>query len=60
MNSRRPGRFVTLEGIDGAGKSTHVAWLASEIAAVWPSTPGAVNPTRAGPSLVTAEPRTTA
>ena len=32
MTSRRPGRFVTLEGIDGAGKSTHVAWLASEIA----------------------------
>ena len=21
------GRFITLEGIDGAGKSTHVAWL---------------------------------
>jgi dTMP kinase len=32
MTSRRPGRFVTLEGIDGAGKSTHVAWLASAIA----------------------------
>jgi dTMP kinase len=22
------GRFVTLEGVDGAGKSTHVAWIA--------------------------------
>lgn len=22
-----PGRFITLEGIDGAGKSTHLAWL---------------------------------
>jgi dTMP kinase len=26
-----PGRFITLEGVDGAGKSTHVAWLADEI-----------------------------
>ena len=24
----RPGRFVTLEGVDGAGKSTHVEWIA--------------------------------
>ncbi len=23
-----PGRFVTLEGVDGAGKSTHVEWMA--------------------------------
>ncbi len=27
------GRFITLEGIDGAGKSTHVAWLASTLTA---------------------------
>ena len=29
----RTGRFITLEGIDGAGKSTHAAWLAVRIAA---------------------------
>lgn len=23
----KPGRFITLEGIDGAGKSTHLAWI---------------------------------
>src|SRR5690606_19998678 len=25
--SRPRGRFLTLEGVDGAGKSTHVEWL---------------------------------
>ena len=27
------GRFVTLEGLDGAGKSTHVAWIAERLRA---------------------------
>ena len=26
MTSR--GRFITLEGVDGAGKSTHTGWIA--------------------------------
>ena len=25
------GRFITLEGIDGAGKSTHLGWIASRL-----------------------------
>lgn len=29
----KAGRFITLEGIDGAGKSTHLAWMAERIAA---------------------------
>ena len=28
------GRFISLEGIDGAGKSTHAAWLKDAIAAL--------------------------
>ncbi len=26
-----PGKFITLEGIDGAGKSSHVAWIAERL-----------------------------
>ena len=26
-----PGRFITLEGIDGAGKSTHAAWVTEHL-----------------------------
>lgn len=29
----KKGRFITLEGIDGAGKSTHLAWIAERISA---------------------------
>ncbi len=25
----QPGKFITLEGVDGAGKSTHLSWLVS-------------------------------
>ena len=33
MTELRPhGRFITLEGIDGAGKSTHVAWIRDALA----------------------------
>ena len=27
------GRFITLEGVDGAGKSTHIAWIAEQLRA---------------------------
>lgn len=30
--SARRARFITLEGVDGAGKSTHVQWMADQIA----------------------------
>lgn len=30
LASRR-GRFITLEGVDGAGKSTHIAWIAERL-----------------------------
>lgn len=34
MNSPKQntkGRFITLEGIDGAGKSTHLSWIAEQL-----------------------------
>jgi len=29
----KPGKFLTLEGVDGAGKSTHVDWLVAHLRA---------------------------
>ena len=29
----RRGRFITLEGVDGAGKSTHISWIAEKLRA---------------------------
>ena len=57
MTSRRPGRFVTLEGIDGAGKSTHVPWIAGRIQAaghgvVATREPGGTPMTHDGETLV--------
>lgn len=31
MSASRAGRFITLEGVDGAGKSTHLEWLAQQL-----------------------------
>ena len=31
MNSQQRGLFLTLEGVDGAGKSTHVQWLVDQL-----------------------------
>jgi len=33
MRAALPGKFITLEGIDGAGKSTHLSWLADRVRA---------------------------
>lgn len=30
VNKQR-GKFITLEGVDGAGKSTHIAWIAQHL-----------------------------
>lgn len=29
----KPGKFISFEGIDGAGKSSHIAWLLEQLAA---------------------------
>lgn len=31
MNQAAAGKFITVEGIDGAGKSTHLAWIAQQL-----------------------------
>ncbi len=31
--AKKAGRFITLEGVDGAGKSTHVGWIAKRLRA---------------------------
>ena len=30
-DASRHGRFITLEGVDGAGKSTHIPWIAQRL-----------------------------
>jgi len=32
-NGKARGRFITLEGVDGAGKSTHLPWIAERLRA---------------------------
>ena len=32
-HASRRGRFITLEGLDGAGKSTHIPWIAQQLRA---------------------------
>jgi dTMP kinase len=31
MAGAKAGRFITLEGVDGAGKSTHISWIAERL-----------------------------
>jgi dTMP kinase len=31
MNTKRRGKFITFEGIDGAGKTTHLAWFCQRL-----------------------------
>jgi dTMP kinase len=33
MATATRGKFITLEGVDGAGKSTHLAWIAERLSA---------------------------
>ncbi len=30
-HARQRGKFITLEGVDGAGKSTHISWIADRL-----------------------------
>ena len=30
-SKEKRGRFITLEGVDGAGKSTHISWIAQQL-----------------------------